>query len=1006
MGEKARGEIIYVSSNREDNRFEEKIRQNILSVTNLPIISVTQKPVNFGRNIVVGNVGVSGFNMFRQILIGLKASDADYVIGCESDCLYPPDYFEFVPPDLRTVYRSDKTFILPYKRGCFYGKPNGTSLCQIIGREYYIEILESLFESAPTWTTGEKSFPKERRGQYDIIKKNEIKYFSHSNPIISFKTGKGMRHLSNGQGEDVCNLPYWGTADFIRRKYVELAQMQEGMKNLMIFTNKEERFTKEVETLVKVQIDNSLYFWKPDDIILFTNFSYEYNGVRAKVIPGVMMEIGGSSNKIPIISYLLKNDMLPDDTIWYHDFDAYQDDIINVDTDISFTPYGWNPTINLGSFFFKPGEKAKSIFDLISKELVITGKTDERTLIQLIRENRISGYDVLGIEYNYGPRLHNFPEFDKVKPKILHFHPVINYKADKEANLDIFMYGKNKFNRPLMSKRLIDIFKKHGVVKNSFLVSNDSSDNVQKRGDIYGNAAIFSSHNATVAVEKNGKIVGVIELERFLSSKNVGLHCCNPAKVYDKSLWSYLRTFIKEEYNISSFKTLYVQPCSDKKEAISYSRFFDNAVEVITKHHESHANGTFYQSPYDRAIVVSFDGGGDDGYFNIYKANRRDGVRKIESVNIDMGYIYYFFGKFLADIKKSKDGNLVYAGKMMGLCAYGNVIEEWLPGFIDVFLKCKSVKGGGYHRFLQRELSKIVGKEFDIKKSFEGQFSWDIAATAQRAFEDVFIKLTKETIDKYPDLPICLTGGCAMNIILNTRIKNMGKNVFVAPNANDSGIAIGMLLGQMKPKDPIDVTYLGIPILDKYSLMVYAQNNKYRSRKQLPFDLRDGKIVGVVVGNSEHGPRALGNRSILCNPTISEMKDNLNGKVKNREWYRPFAPVVRLEDVSKYFEWEGESRWMSFCPKVKEEYRKLLPAITHVDGTARVQTVTKTQNEFLYNTLSEFNKLTGIGVLLNTSFNVAGKPLVSTYSEAWKMYTETGMDCLMLEGLYFRKQDR
>ena len=110
-------------------------------------------------------------------------------------------------------------------------------------------------------------------------------------------------------------------------------------------------------------------------------------------------------------------------------------------------------------------------------------------------------------------------------------------------------------------------------------------------------------------------------------------------------------------------------------------------------------------------------------------------------------------------------------------------------------------------------------------------------------------------------------------------------------------------------------------------------------------DLMEGKIIGVVKGQAEHGPRALGHRSILCNPSIPEMKDTLNAKVKNREWYRPFAPVVRLEDVSKYFEFEGDSRWMSFCPKVREEWREKLAAITHVDFTARVQTVTKEQND-------------------------------------------------------------
>jgi len=174
--------------------------------------------------------------------------------------------------------------------------------------------------------------------------------------------------------------------------------------------------------------------------------------------------------------------------------------------------------------------------------------------------------------------------------------------------------------------------------------------------------------------------------------------------------------------------------------------------------------------------------------------------------------------------------------------------------------------------------------------------------------------------------------------------------------------------------------------------------------KTLSKDLNEGLIVGVVRDTSEHGPRALGNRSILCNPTYPNMKDILNEKVKNREWYRPFAPVCRLEDVSKYFDFDGESRWMSFCPTVKEEYRDKLVSITHVDGTARVQTVTKEQNPWLYELLTEFEKESGVGVLLNTSFNVNGKPILSRYSDAFEVYNNTKMDALVLDKFYFKKR--
>ena len=221
-------------------------------------------------------------------------------------------------------------------------------------------------------------------------------------------------------------------------------------------------------------------------------------------------------------------------------------------------------------------------------------------------------------------------------------------------------------------------------------------------------------------------------------------------------------------------------------------------------------------------------------------------------------------------------------------------------------------------------------------------------------------------------------------------------------------VALGLMLNQLKPNEPFDATYAGLELFDIDALGHYIQNfyntkTTYFNIDKMTDDLIEGRIIGVARGRAEHGPRALGNRSILCNPSIENMKDILNEKVKHREWYRPFAPVVRLEDVSKYFEWEGESKWMSFCPKVKEEWREKLTAITHVDGTARVQTVTKEDNEWLYNLLTEMDRKTGVGVLLNTSFNVDGSPILSTIKEAFIILESTQMDGLLIEDYYILK---
>ena len=268
------------------------------------------------------------------------------------------------------------------------------------------------------------------------------------------------------------------------------------------------------------------------------------------------------------------------------------------------------------------------------------------------------------------------------------------------------------------------------------------------------------------------------------------------------------------------------------------------------------------------------------------------------------------------------------------------------------------------------------------------------------------MEMAQPFLDQLPGLPLITVGGCALNILLNTKLQQiLDRPVFVPPNPNDCGIATGMILNHMKPEQAIDVTYAGIPVLDKHTLMSHVEERRgvELQTDRLAMDLANGLIVGVVRDTAEHGPRALGNRSILCNPAFPDMKDILNAKVKNREWYRPFAPVCRLEDVEKYFNFSGESRWMSFCPTVKEEWREKLVSITHVDGTARVQTVTREQNPWLYDLIGEFEKYSGIGVLLNTSFNVNGKPILSRYTDALKVYDKSQMDCLVLSDYYIRK---
>jgi carbamoyltransferase len=525
---------------------------------------------------------------------------------------------------------------------------------------------------------------------------------------------------------------------------------------------------------------------------------------------------------------------------------------------------------------------------------------------------------------------------------------------------------------------------------------------------LMANISFYGSHNAAIVVERDGEILIVLEIERFNAYKNSGVAQfkvpANPFQLMEKIV-----DFIKRRFDIETFENCIALNVDsiwgDKK--VWFDEFIPAHNYIRSGyHHESHAANAFYQSPYDEAIAFSFDGGGNDGFFNIYECSRDKGPKVIANIHRDFGVPYMVFGQYLKDIKLEHslgDGNLIYPGKIMGLVSFGNVREEWLEHFKFFYLS--NVTGINYEEHT-KILGDKIGIDFQIHNRLEGQDAWDVAATSQKAFEECFLDIARPYFETYPNLPVLVCGGCALNILLNTRIKQeFGKDVFVGPSPNDCGIATGLMLNFLKPKTPPVLTYSGLPILDIDTLPRYFihHHEQYNLESFVDY-IQSGKIIGIVRGNSEHGPRALGNRSIICDPTFPDMKEILNSKVKHREWYRPFAPLVRLEDVNKYFEFEGESEHMTFAPLVREEWREVIPAVTHVDNTARVQTITRKQNEFIYDILTEMDRRNGIGVLLNTSFNVDGQPILTTIDDAFKVYWNSQMDFLLINDVLLKKQ--
>lgn len=211
--------IIYYSSGREDQNLEKNVQENILKYCgDIPIISVTQKPIDFGTNFCVGDVGVSGFNMFRQVHIALWHVKTEFVISTEADCLYPPDYYIQDIPSLDKCYRTSDLYVMPDKRAFFFHKKEGATHAQVIGRDFYLQRLDELFKGAPAWSVEEKNFPRERHHKVDIFDEEEIEYF-RSSPVVQIKTHKGMRYYTRSDRTPIYELPFWGGGVEFRKKY-------------------------------------------------------------------------------------------------------------------------------------------------------------------------------------------------------------------------------------------------------------------------------------------------------------------------------------------------------------------------------------------------------------------------------------------------------------------------------------------------------------------------------------------------------------------------------------------------------------------------------------------------------------------------------------------------------------------------------------------------------------------------------------------------------------------
>ena len=469
---------------------------------------------------------------------------------------------------------------------------------------------------------------------------------------------------------------------------------------------------------------------------------------------------------------------------------------------------------------------------------------------------------------------------------------------------------------------------------------------------------------------------------------------------------------------------------------------------MFAEHHQSHAASAFYPSPYERAAVMCLDGVGEWATTTVWQGegNRLEPLWEIDFPH-SLGLLYSAFTYYT--------GFKVNSGeyKLMGLAPYGE------PKYVDLILDhLLDLKEDGTFRLdmsyfnyatgltmTNDRFAKLFGSPARTPETKISQKEMDIARSIQEVTEEVVLRLARTVHRETGNDYLCLAGGVALNCVANGRILREGpfKDIWIQPAAGDAGGALGAALvtwheyhnqpRQVNGHDTMRGSYLG-PRYDDTEITaqldamgaVYERLEDAGLMERLAGILEDEQVVGWFQGRMEFGPRALGGRSIIGDPRSTKMQSVMNLKIKYRESFRPFAPAVLAEDVSEYFELDSTSPYMLIVAPVQEKLRvpmsaeqqslfgieKLnvkrssIPAITHVDYSARVQTVHEQSNPRFHALLEAFKQRTGCSVVVNTSFNVRGEPIVGTPEDAYRCFMRTEMDYLVVENYLMKKADQ
>jgi carbamoyltransferase len=546
----------------------------------------------------------------------------------------------------------------------------------------------------------------------------------------------------------------------------------------------------------------------------------------------------------------------------------------------------------------------------------------------------------------------------------------------------------------------------------------------------------YSYHDAAACLVRDGVPIAAAEEERFTRVKhdhrfpeNAIRYCLVEGGIAGKDLDGvafYEKPARKLERALSIGKRY--MPRSARNVAQQYAALIEDGFGLgprldravgfagpvyFGEHHHSHAASAFFASPFEQAAVLTVDGVGEWATCTQFEGTGNN-LTKLREIHYphSLGLLYSALTAFLG-FRVNDDEY-----KVMGLASYGvprfrSEIEKLLTLFDDgSFALDLDFFSFMYERdaMWTEALENLLGPPRRNEAPIEARHR-DIAASLQGATEEAMVGLARAARATSESVNLCLAGGVAYNCVANSDVLARGgfDRVFVQPAAGDSGAAMGAALWahhevQEAPRNPRPHdTLLGPhfsdeeirPVLDGFGvnyLVLEEGELCARVAKLIAADM----IIGWFQGRMEFGPRALGSRSILANACSPKMKDTLNARVKFREDFRPFAPAVLEEVAATYFMMTDPSPFMLFAPRVREEWRSRLPSITHVDGTARVQTVAAGSNPRFHRLIAEFGRLSGIPVVINTSFNIRGEPIVCTPADALKCFLGTDIDFLAI----------